>query len=142
MGKTKKLKYMFCFIHNMKIDFHLGKAKRLEATLKKLNYDDDYETMIEDYLLTASHYLNAAMHKLQTIAQDRDIKHNQLSGTIKREKSLGAMSEDASQYILQLEQLRPSHVYGKGENGNTAKKAEELFNSIKIICEGILNNEE
>lgn len=122
----------------MKIEYHLGKVGRFEATIGKLDYEEDYETMIEDFLLAAAHLINASMHKLQSLKQDKDIRHNQLSGFLKRENALGEHSTGVSELIQQLEQLRPSHVYGKGENGETAKKAEEIFNQIKEICQEIL----
>jgi hypothetical protein len=118
----------------MKIEHHQTKHQRFEATIKKLDDNDDYETLIEDYLLAAAHIINAAMHTLRTVPEDRDIKHNQLAGIIKRDQTLNEQSDEIAGYIQQLEQLRPSHVYGKGENGNTARKAEELFTAIKNIC--------
>lgn len=125
----------------MKIEFHLDKIRRFQATIKKLDYKDDYETLIEDYMLAAAHFINAGMHKLNILKQDKDIKHNQLFGFLKRERALDEDSEKAAELIQQLEQLRPSHVYGKGENGETARKAEEIFNKIKEICQKVLENE-
>ena len=125
----------------MRVEHHLEKAGRFQATLQKLDYTDDYETMIEDFLLAAAHLINAAMHRMKTVQEDKDIKHNQLAGFVFREQALGEKSESISTFIQQLEQLRPSHVYGKGENGNTAKKAEEIFLTIKISCEVIMSHE-
>ena len=48
---------------------------------------------------------------------------------------------EVADLIQQLEQLRPSHVYGKGENGETARVAEEIFNKIKKICDEALKDE-
>lgn len=125
----------------MRIEHHLNKVERFQATLGKLDYEDDYETMIEDFMLASAHLINAAMHKLKTLPEDKDVKHNQLFGHLKRENALGSDSQTVSELIQQLEQLRPSHVYGKGENGNTAKKAEEFFLKLKSICENILRGE-
>lgn len=124
----------------MKIEHHINKEKRLLNTIKKLDYEDDYETLIEDYLLSAAHLINAALHKLKTLNQDKDIKHNQLHGFLLKER-IWDKSTEVADLIQQLEQLRPSHVYGKGENGETARIAEENFNKIKRICDGILENE-
>ncbi len=125
----------------MRIEHHLNKIERFQATLSKLDYQEDYETMIEDFMLASAHLINAAMHKLKTLPEDKDIKHNQLFGHLKHEDALGSDSQTVSELIQQLEQLRPSHVYGKRENGGTAKKAEELFLNIKRICEKILKGE-
>ena len=118
----------------MKTEHHMEKIRRFKATISKLDYKEDYETMIEDFLLVAAHFINAAMHNSGILAEDKDIKHNQLSGFLKRETVFGRDSEAVSELIQQLEQLRPSHVYGKGENGDTAKKAEEIFKEIEQIC--------
>lgn len=85
--------------------------------------------------------INASMHKLGTLREDRDIKHNNLFGFIKRENSLKESSEEVADLIQQIEQLRPGYVYGKGENGDTAMKAKEAFDRIRKICNSILKNE-
>lgn len=102
------------------------------------DYDEDYETIIEDFMLAASHLINAAMHKLEKLKIDKDIKHNQLYGFLVNEKLLNEKSEELAELIQEIEQLRPSHVYGKGENGKTAREAKRLFDSIKKICFDIL----
>jgi len=123
----------------MKIEHHMNKVKRFEATISKLDYEEDYETLVEDHMLISAHLINAAMHRLGTLKESRDIKHNQLFSSLKKENMLKEKSEELASLVLSLENLRPSHVYGKGENGNTAKKAEEFYLKIKKICEGIIN---
>lgn len=125
----------------MRIEHHRKKIERFQATIKKLDYQEDYETLIEDFLLAAAHFINASLHKLNFLREDKDIKHNQLFGFLKKEKALNESSEEIAELIQQLEQLRPSHVYGKGENGEIAKKAEEIFKRIKALCQRILENE-
>lgn len=116
-----------CF--TMRIEHHLYKVGRFQATLSKLNYEDDYETMIEDFLLAATHLINALLHQKAIIPEDKDIKHNRLFGYMKEEHTLDT-SPQIAELIQQLEQLRPSHVYGKGHNGDTAKHAESLFTQL------------
>ncbi|MCK5281807.1 MAG: hypothetical protein KAK00_00190 [Nanoarchaeota archaeon] len=125
----------------MKIENHLKKAERFERTLSKLDLGEDYETMIEDYLLVASHLINAALHKLGKLKIEKDIKHNQMYGFLCHE-AISELGEDVKNSINNLEQLRPSHVYGKGENGNTAKKAKEYFEKIKKITLPILEKKD
>ena len=72
----------------MKIENHLEKAERFSRTIKKLDYEEDYETLIEDFLLVSSHLINAAMHKLKALNPDKDIKHNQIYGFLKKERDL------------------------------------------------------
>jgi len=92
-------------------------------------------------MLTASHLINAAMHKLGTLKQDKDIKHNQLAGFLKREKLLKQESEEISSLIQKIEQFRPSYVYGTGESIDAAIKSKESLNKIKKICEEIIKDE-
>ena len=121
----------------MKIEYHISKEKRLLNTLKKLDYGEDYETLIENYLLSVAHLINPTLHYLKILNQDKDVKHNQLYGFLLREK-VWDKSADIADLTQQLEQLRPSHVYGKGENGKTARFAEEIFNKIKNIYDEAL----
>ena len=122
----------------MKIESHIEKKARFEKTMEKLDREDDYETLIEDYMLASAHLINAAMHKLGAVPEDKDIKHNQLNGHLRREHALKDKSEEVAANIQQLDQLGPSLVYGKGENGATCDKAKELFENIKNICEPIV----
>jgi len=125
----------------MKIDSHRKKIERFERTITKLDIDEDSETLIEDYMLAASHFINAAMHSLGTLKEDKDIKHNNLFGFVRRESSLKENSGEVADLIQQIEQLRPSYVYGKGESGTAARKAKEAFERIREICSSILKNE-
>ena len=125
----------------MKIKHHIEKIERFERTISKLDKQEDSETLIEDYMLVSAHYINAAMHKLGTLREDKDIKHNDIFGFLKREHSLKEYSEELAELIQQIEQLRPSYVYGKGKNGEMAQKAKEAFDKIKRICNITLKNE-
>ena len=120
----------------MRSDQHERKIKNLENSILKLNPSEDSELAIEGYVLIASHFINKAMHKVGTLAEDRDIKHNKLAGFDKNEKSLGAKSEEISFLMDTLENLRPSHVYGRGMNGRAAEKAKECIAEIKELCGG------
>lgn len=125
----------------MKIENHEKKIKRLENTLSKLDFEEDSETIIEDCMLIASHLINSAMHKLGTLKQDKDIKHNQISGFLKRERLLKEESDETASLIQEIEQLRPSYVYGTGESTDAAIKSKESLDKIKEICSKILKNE-
>lgn len=126
----------------MRVEYHLNKAERFQQTMRKLDYNDDYETLIEDYLLAAAHILNAVLHIKRILKEDKDIKHNQLSSFFKRDATSLEFHDTLSDLIQQLEQLRSSYVYGKGENGNTARKAEKIFQEIKNICDQLLSKKE
>ncbi len=121
----------------MRVEHHWEKERRLLKTIQKLDYEDDYETLVEEYLLISAHLINAALHQLHILNPDKDIRHNQLYGFLLHEEKWEKSGELAN-LIQQLEQLRPSHVYGKGKNGETARFAEETFQQIKKICEEVL----
>ena len=126
----------------MKIEAHERKIARFEKTIAKLDLEDDSETIIEDYMLTAAHFLNAAMHKMGNLPADRDIKHNALFGYIKKENIFKQQSQEIAELISQIEQLRPSYVYGRGEDPKAARTAKEAFGNIKRICKSILSENE
>ena len=78
----------------MKIEFHIKKYESFLRTAKKLDYSEDYETLIEDFLLAAAHLVNAALHKSGVLREDNDIKHNRLYGSLKAEHQLGEKTEE------------------------------------------------
>ncbi len=123
----------------MKIQAHLEKIEHLEASLVKLSDNTDYEAIIELIMLLASHYVNAAMHKLNTLRIDKDQKHNKMYPVLVREKRLGNDSDEVWTAIEKIENLRPKHVYGSGSNGKYAKEAKKQYEIIKRICRRILN---
>ena len=84
----------------MKIEHHINKIKRFEDTISRLDYEKDYETLIEDYMLVSAHLINAAMHKLKKLNESRDIKHNLLSSFLKKQQALDDKSDEVSSLIL------------------------------------------
>ena len=118
----------------MKIEFHLEKIAELEGTLRKLDEEEDYATIIELSMLISAHYINATMHKLDTLHSRRDIKHNKLGGILKREKRLGEESEELAKVMSRFEELRPGLVYGRKTNGNHAREAINLYKKVKKTC--------
>lgn len=120
----------------MRIEYHLRKIEKITNSLAKLDAEQDGELVIEGYLLIAAHRINATMHERSILPQDKDIKHNRLFGFLKREKPFGGESDRLAGLVLAIENLRPSRVYGKGENGNAAKRAGECFKEIERICSG------
>jgi len=126
----------------MKIDSHLKKIEHLEKSSLKLGFEEDYEALIEIYMLISAHYINATLHKLGILKEDKDIKHNKLFSFLKQGNKLGKNTEIIRDSMKKLDDLRPSHVYGKGEDGETAKKAKEYYNKIKVILEKIISENE
>lgn len=117
---------------NMKIDIHLKKANNLEKSIQKLDVHEDYETIVENSLLAASHTINAYLHKKEMLRLDRDIKHNNLASFL---KEIDLKNTKRLKFLIRsLEELRPRHVYGTGRNGEVAKLALSYLREVKEIC--------
>lgn len=124
----------------MNVRDHLTKIEHLENSALKLS-EADYEILVETYMLVSAHYINAALHKLDIIKQNTDIKHNQIFSFLKEGNKLGKGTELIRDSMKKLDDLRPSHVYGKDKNGETAKKAKMCYENIKSICREVIKNE-
>ena len=123
----------------MKIENHKRKIDRLEKSALKLNdAEEDYEALVELYMLISAHLINAALHKLGELNISKDVKHNKLFSFLKDGERLAKETITVRDLIKKLDDLRPGHVYGKGENGGTAEKAREYYSKIKDICVKIL----
>ena len=123
----------------MKISNHLEKIGHLESSLSKLGEETDAEAIIELIMLITAHYVNAAMHKLNTLRVVKDEKHNRMHRVLIKEKRLAEDSMQVWASIDTIEKLRPKHVYGKGSNGEAIKEAKKHYHTIKNICRRILN---
>ena len=58
----------------MRTETHLRKIERLEKSTLKLDIEEDYEALIELYMLVSAHYINASLHKLKALNISKDIK--------------------------------------------------------------------
>lgn len=123
----------------MRIEGHAEKIKKLQGTLSKLDDEEDHETIIDLCMLISSHYINAALHVSGRLRPDKDIRHNKIFGALKREKYFGDESAEIAAWFKELEDMRPSQIYGLGKNGDMARKAKSLYSKIKKYCEGFLN---
>ena len=124
----------------MNIEHHLRKASRLESSILKLdNKEEDYEALVELSMLIAAHYANAALHKRGSVNVSKDIKHNKLFSFLKEDEKIGKDTPEIRDMMKRLDDLRPGHVYGRGENGHTAEKAKEYLDKIKQLCLMVLN---
>ena len=121
----------------MKVENHSKKIRHLENSASKLNLKEDYEALVELYMLISAHYINMVLHKLDVVKEYKDIRHNQLFSFLKEGEKLGKDTELVRDSMKKLDDLRPSYVYGKGENGDVAKKAVGYYKKIKDICGSI-----
>ena len=77
----------------MKISNHITKIEHLERSALKLCFKEDYEALVEIYMLISAHYINAALHELKTIKENKDVKHNQIFSFLKEGDKLGANTD-------------------------------------------------
>lgn len=127
-------------IYRMKIENHLRKIHRLVRSAAKLDDpSNDYEALVELYMLISAHYINATLHKLGVLNISKDIKHNKIFSFLKSDDKLGQNTHELRDLMKKLDDLRPGHVYGSGENGDIAKKAKEYSQRIQDICMVILD---
>jgi hypothetical protein len=122
----------------MKIEIHLEKIENLTGTLSKLDNNEDHETIVELSMLISAHYINAALHSTGRLRPDKDIKHNKIPGTLKRDKYFDEDSINISILFQELEDMRPGQVYGTGKNGKTAEQALEILAKIREFSEGLI----
>ena len=83
--KPKELYRLYVIpICRMKIENHLRKLDRLEKSVLKLDdAEEDYEALVELYMLISAHYVNASLHKLGALNTSKDIKHNKMFSFLK-----------------------------------------------------------
>lgn len=124
----------------MRIEGHLQKIESLKKTMSKLDNSEDHETIVELCMLISAHYINAALHASGRMRADKDIKHNRIPGTIKREGYFDEKGKELAALFRELEEMRPSQVYGIGRNGDTAYKAREILSKISKICREYIND--
>ncbi len=70
----------------------------------------------------------------------QDIRHNTLEGFVRKEECFGEASSRLADLLGSLERLRPGQAYGRGRNGEVAKKAKELCAEIVRICGGVIGD--
>jgi len=122
----------------MRIEGHLEKITSLQQTLTKLDDSEDHETVVELCLLISAHYINAALHSTGRLRPDKDIKHNRIPGSLKRENYFEEDSVKISELFEELENMRPGQIYGVGKNEKTAKRARFLYAKIMKYCEEVI----
>ncbi len=117
----------------MKLNDHLVKARRIEATmLSKLDRDRDYELYVECYMLAGTHLLNAVLHKFSVTKEESDLLHSDKPALgIPVDVRLQPMFE-AMKYI---EGLRPGYLRGsKAWNPADGDQCERSYQLVKRLA--------
>ena len=114
----------------MNIKKHIEKAERLEKTLKKLDKESDWESIVEISYGIALNYIAI-------------ICERKLSKHIDTHKGLTGFLDDNNMdelatYFRELDVLRQGRWYGGKHNGETAEMAISIVEKLKSIVKGLL----
>ena len=120
---------------------HLIKAHRMSVTMKKLDFEEDCETIITMSGLAATSLVNAALHVTGMLGESENLTH---ANYYKRKiykvlpfkwEDLDASTEKALKTALStlydIELLRPTHVRGEKISDSAAKVSLEAYKKIK-----------
>ena len=110
----------------MNAETHLEKARRLEASIEKLDSEEDWELVVEGIYGAMQHYI-------AVVCEKKIGKHIDTHKGLVRFLRENAMT-DISNIFLNIDELRIGRWYGKKTNGETSKLAKELLGKIKEIA--------
>lgn len=91
---------------------HIKKAERLEATLQKLDPEDDYEMVIDNCMNAVTHYMNAAFHAEGITHEMQDQGHTSRPPLRFLSSSPRGKLKKAMGPVEFIETLRPRFVRG------------------------------
>jgi hypothetical protein len=112
----------------MKPEAHLEKAKRIEASLDRLNPEEDWEMVVEGAYA-------AALHRVAWICADRVNEHRDThKGLVKFLMQHGL--REAAVLFQQLDALRMGHWYGGRTDGGAADRALSWLERLREMTEG------
>jgi hypothetical protein len=109
---------------------HIAKAKRIEASLRRLSASD-FEIRIDGAMLAATHYTNLALHRLGLTKPDRDIIHTEFLRVIDYRR-FSAAAPVLVHTLEEIENLRPPYVRGDAPDGAAA--GERALELLQIVC--------
>ena len=114
----------------MNIDKHIKKVKRLESSLKKLDVDNDWESIVEICY-------GISLNFIAIICEKKLNKHIDTHKGLSRfldENDLNKLST----WFRELDILRQGRWYGGKNNGDTARIAISIIEKLKIESEKLL----
>ncbi|MFQ6057228.1 MAG: hypothetical protein ACE5KE_09425 [Methanosarcinales archaeon] len=110
----------------MKKERHLEKAKRIEASIKNLDEEEDWELIVEGVYGAALNYI-AYICEIK-IGRHKDI-HKGLPRFLDENNLI-----DLAGWFRVLDTLRQGHWYGSRTNGETSALAKRILNQIKGVA--------
>ncbi len=99
----------------MRVEEHIYKAKRLSASIGKCSRED-YEALIEGAMLAATHWFNAALHRVRIRAEDDDVMHG-TKLTVEEHKRCETLLPELLDALEVIEELRSPYVRGAEPDG-------------------------
>tara|TARA_A100001037_G_scaffold306308_1_gene350602 strand:+ start:2860 stop:3249 length:390 start_codon:yes stop_codon:yes gene_type:complete len=111
-------------------DQHRQKAERIRQSTEKIDHSV-YEMVIEGAYLSAIHWLNYALHRMEVTAEAHDIVHTEHLSGMDRGK-IGALMPEVLATVDELETFRTRYVRGNIAGGlAAAKRALELHEQVQ-----------
>ena len=121
--------------------YHIAKAQRLEATLKKLDPEDDYEMIIDLCMLAGTHYYNAALHAADITPQMHDQGHSAAPPLEYLRKSITPEIKSGVELLAYIEGIRPTYVRGNTPcDGAQLERVLNAFETIKKTFSVVIGN--
>ena len=112
---------------------HRDKALKIERSLAKCA-PGDVEIRIEAAMLAATHWLNAALHRLGANRPEQDVMHTYML-TVNEFRRLSAANAELMAALAGIEDLRPLFVRGDVPGGvQAADRACALLARIRSIA--------
>ena len=121
----------------MKLDEHVTKARRIEATMTgRLHRDQDYELYLEGYMLAGTHWLNVILHKLAVTREQADLVH---SDKPRLETPVEARLRPLFEAMKYIEDLRPGYLRGtRPWSVEDGRQCEQCYQQVKRYAEEAL----
>ena len=114
----------------MSINKHVEKAERLEISLKKLDIESDWESIVEIAYGIALNYI-------AVICEIKLNKHIDTHKGLPKFLDDNSMNE-LSTYFRELDVLRQGRWYGGKDNGETAEMAISIVEKLKSEVKRLL----
>jgi len=126
----------------MRLREHVLKARRIEASLRRLDPARDFEMLIDLSMLAATQLFNAAMHSEGITHGHSDQSHTHLPPMDTYQKQPGAEIRRGMKALAYIEDLRPIYVRG-GEpyDPAVADKCLASFEEAKEAFLGVLGDD-
>ncbi|WP_408234829.1 MULTISPECIES: hypothetical protein [Paraburkholderia] len=109
----------------------MAAAERIEHSLRKCRAED-VEMQIEAAMLAGTHWLNAALHRIDVTQPASDAFHTYLL-TVNEYRKLCVAKADMVRALSEIEDLRPAFVRGNMPGAQAAAdRARELLSVIRL----------